>query len=350
LIKKKECSLPITHSFYLKEFQSKFDKFRVKDEYDVVLLDEAQDTNLVTLSVFERFNAKKIMVGDSHQKIYGFRGAIDAMERFKADITLRLTYTFRFDKKEQVELANNVLYYLKCEDTDNLIKPAGQVRDDELRDLCVITRTNAKLIELMAQNDDFKPVRHPKNFFEPIFKIFECKIPVPEQYNNFIKYLEILETIAEKTEDTELKSCISLIQKYNCRKEIFLMLYDKAIRNRRRKLNTYISTAHTAKGLEFDIVLLADDFSTVEDLVEDIVLHKPAWLSYFTRDNMLYVKKGNLRNFFKYLIEDNSIQMNTIKEEINLFYVAITRAKKVLRLDDCYFVDPNMDIFIDLND
>ena len=273
------------------------------------------------------------------------------MERFKADTILRLTYTFRFNKKEQVELANNVLYYLKCEDTDNLIKPAGQERDDKLRDLCVITRTNAKLIALMAQNDDFKPVRHPKNFFEPIFKIFEYKIPVPRQCDSFIQYLETLEVVAEKTEDTELRSCISLIQKYNCRKEIFMMLYDKAIRNRRRKLNTYISTAHTAKGLEFDVVLLGDDFPTVEDLVEDIVLHKPSWLNYFVRDKMLEINKDNLRNFFRYLVEDKSIQMNFVKEEINLFYVAVTRAKKVLKLENCYIIDPKeIEILFNVDD
>jgi hypothetical protein len=37
----------------------------------------------------------------------------------------------------------------------------------------------------------------------------------------------------------------------------------------------------------------------------------------------------------------------SIKEEINLFYVAY-RGQKVLKLDDCYFVYSNMDIFVDL--
>jgi superfamily I DNA/RNA helicase len=76
----------VTHSLYFKEFEQRFNYFKLKDKYDVVLLDEAQDSNMVTLSVFNQFNAKRVMVGDSHQKIYGFRGAIDAMEKFETEI------------------------------------------------------------------------------------------------------------------------------------------------------------------------------------------------------------------------------------------------------------------------
>ena len=85
----KRCELEVTHSLYFKEFEQRFNYFNLKDKYDVVLLDEVQDSNMVTLSVFNQFNAKRVMVGDSHQKIYGFRGAIDAMEKFESDATLK---------------------------------------------------------------------------------------------------------------------------------------------------------------------------------------------------------------------------------------------------------------------
>jgi len=109
----------------------------------------------------------------------------------------------------------------------------------------------------------------------------------------------------------------------------------------------------TIKRLEFDVVLLGDDFPTVVDLVQDIVLHKPSWLNlnYFVRNKMLEINKDNLRNFFRYLVEDKSIQMNTIKEEINLFYVAVTRAKKVLKLENCYIIDPKeIEILFNVDD
>ena len=79
--------LQVDHSFYLKDFQLNFKSFGLAGAYDVVLLDEGQDVNPVILSIFEQFQARKIMVGDKHQKIYGFRGAINAIEEFKADET-----------------------------------------------------------------------------------------------------------------------------------------------------------------------------------------------------------------------------------------------------------------------
>jgi F-box protein, helicase, 18 len=40
--------------------------------------------------------APKIFVGDSHQQIYRFRGAVDAMKQVEAVQTLRLSQSFRF--------------------------------------------------------------------------------------------------------------------------------------------------------------------------------------------------------------------------------------------------------------
>jgi hypothetical protein len=40
--------------------------------------------------------APKIFVGDSHQQIYQFRGAVDAMKQVEAVQTLRLSQSFRF--------------------------------------------------------------------------------------------------------------------------------------------------------------------------------------------------------------------------------------------------------------
>ena len=52
---------------------------------DFVLLDEAQDANPVIEGVVKRQDAQIIMVGDTAQQIYAWRGAQDAMSRFHAD-------------------------------------------------------------------------------------------------------------------------------------------------------------------------------------------------------------------------------------------------------------------------
>ncbi|GHE33858.1 UvrD-helicase domain-containing protein [Streptomyces capitiformicae] len=64
---------------------------------DFLLLDEAQDTNRVLEKVFtaQRDHAQLIMVGDSAQAIYGWRGAYDVMTDFDG-VQLTLTQSFRF--------------------------------------------------------------------------------------------------------------------------------------------------------------------------------------------------------------------------------------------------------------
>ena len=63
---------------------------------DFVLLDEAQDANPVIEGVVKRQDAQIIMVGDTAQQIYAWRGAQDAMGRFNADHRLTLSQSFRF--------------------------------------------------------------------------------------------------------------------------------------------------------------------------------------------------------------------------------------------------------------
>ena len=64
---------------------------------DFLLLDEAQDTNPVLEKVFtaQRSHAQLVMVGDSAQAIYGWRGARDVMSTFDAT-SLTLSQSFRF--------------------------------------------------------------------------------------------------------------------------------------------------------------------------------------------------------------------------------------------------------------
>ncbi|MFD7897168.1 UvrD-helicase domain-containing protein [Streptomyces sp. NPDC059743] len=64
---------------------------------DYLLLDEAQDTNPVLEEVFnaQRTHAQLVMVGDSAQAIYGWRGARDVMAGFDGE-QLALSQSFRF--------------------------------------------------------------------------------------------------------------------------------------------------------------------------------------------------------------------------------------------------------------
>ncbi|MCI4078838.1 UvrD-helicase domain-containing protein [Streptomyces sp. MMS21 TC-5] len=81
------------HDHYLKMWALSEPKI----DADFLLLDEAQDTNPVVEQVFtaQRGHAQLVMVGDSAQAIYGWRGATDVMTRFDGT-PLALTQSFRF--------------------------------------------------------------------------------------------------------------------------------------------------------------------------------------------------------------------------------------------------------------
>lgn len=102
----------LTHSYYFKMFVNNVEQFiednRRELKFDIVMLDEAQDSNRATLHIFEALPGQKIMVGDPHQSIYSFRGASNLMDTFEADEELVLSTTFRFGKSIAKE-ANMVL-------------------------------------------------------------------------------------------------------------------------------------------------------------------------------------------------------------------------------------------------
>ncbi len=106
-----DLSLPMLHSGYLKLYASRHPKI----DFDIIMIDEAQDCDPVTMQVHPPENHQlctvepqprmqvinyqkvpKIFVGDSHQQIYQFRGAVDAMKLVDTSKAVRLSQTFRF--------------------------------------------------------------------------------------------------------------------------------------------------------------------------------------------------------------------------------------------------------------
>ena len=88
--------LNLTHDHYLKMWALS----RPTIPTDVVLLDEAQDTNDVLSAVLlAQEHAQRIAVGDTAQQIYGWRGANDALAGFVRELgcpELTLSQSFRF--------------------------------------------------------------------------------------------------------------------------------------------------------------------------------------------------------------------------------------------------------------
>ncbi|HXO77027.1 MAG TPA: UvrD-helicase domain-containing protein, partial [Puia sp.] len=69
--------VPVLHDFYLKKYQLS----RPVLYYDTILFDEGQDASESMLDIFLSQKATKVIVGDSHQQIYGWRYAVNSLEK-----------------------------------------------------------------------------------------------------------------------------------------------------------------------------------------------------------------------------------------------------------------------------
>lgn len=321
--------LEITHSFYLKEFQLFLMSGRtIRQTFDFALLDEAQDTNPVTLSIFKHLSGRKIMVGDRHQSIYSFRGAINALADTKSKteglVRMRLTTTFRC-LPHIVDRANWVLQTFKNE---RMKIVSGNTSEKKADTQAFITRTNSALIEFVDSLDNFNLTRPPELIFDCLMSLMHWKYGMLSSLSKQYKFLskfrhsaEILNYI-EETSDQELKQGMKLLDKYDNGTEGFrdgkkiLELYEKARKNYNQNgaSTTTLTTAHSAKGLEFDMVTLGTDYPDMAAVIAKLC------------QNRIVVEP---EDFYK----SSKHEVITAREEANLYYVAITRARYVLRDD-----------------
>ncbi|MCC2525023.1 UvrD-helicase domain-containing protein [Vibrio coralliilyticus] len=105
---------PTTHDVYLKEFVLDLEMGKIQLDYDVVILDEGQDTTPVVRRMLELLHAIVLIVGDKYQAIYEWRDAVNVMEGYigNGNPVNRLTTCYRFGP-EVAELANMLIneYY-----------------------------------------------------------------------------------------------------------------------------------------------------------------------------------------------------------------------------------------------
>lgn len=284
--KMKKREIKITHNFYLKEY-SLSDIPRTLN-FDYVLLDEAQDTNRVTLAILKKVIGKKILVGDPHQNIFtSFRGSVNAMKEVNIDYKLYLSCTFRCNQNI-VDYANEVLFTYKKEKTP--IVSMNNKNDYKIETTAYITRTNAQIIFLISQFNDFRLIKEPDELFETTISIYNFLNKKPERIPDKHKYLnkfknenELINHIYEFN-DVELSSSLRIAKIF---KGYIYVIKNKAQKNNNKNSKNIFITAHTSKGLEFDRVELQKDFKKLSKIEK----------------------------------------VEELEEEANLLYVAITRAK-----------------------
>ncbi|WP_099470671.1 UvrD-helicase domain-containing protein [Stenotrophomonas maltophilia] len=309
-----EGSTPMLHDGYFKLYQISNPRLN----YDVVLVDEAQDLNPALQAIIGSQHDRRVfLIGDTHQAIYSFRGASNAMELMRADQAFSLTGSFRFGP-EVAEVANSILSTkLETMQLRGLGAPTMIGAIDAARDgHAMISRGNAALIAAAVE------ALHTERPFSFVGPLGNYRLDLYQDAHHlwagdknrirdpFIKSFESFEELrkyGEALDDREVKGRVALVDKYRQRVPDLIQDIMKSntewtdgAQARLPENALVLSTAHKSKGLEFNRVLIADDFA---ELLDD---------------------EGQVKDF--------SSASEASVEEVNLQYVAVTRAQQVLHL------------------
>ncbi len=310
LAKMNKGEIEITHDFYLKKFQLSNPIL----DYDYILFDEGQDASPAMLSVFFNQKATKVIVGDTHQQIYGWRFAINSLEKATYK-TFNLSISFRFGQ----EIANLAMEVLKWKEYIGLGAPfqiIGKGGSEKIKSKAVIARTNLglllKAIEYVTEKDNTKNIYFEGNINSYTYADEGASLyDVLSLYNynhrlirdkliKEMKDIEELEEYIDKTGDVQLAMMVEIVREYgNQIPALIKTIKEKHIDNDdKENAEMIFSTVHRCKGMEYDAVQIVNDFIS-EEKINNIMTD----------------------------IQEEKIDFQKLNEEINLLYVAITRAK-----------------------
>jgi len=284
-----EGKLPFAHDHYVKVWQLN----RPVIPADYILLDEAQDTSPVMLDVLAKQQAKVILVGDSAQQIYEWRGAIDALAAFPEAPRCYLSQSFRFGPAI-ASVANIILSHL-VDKTKLVLKglPTIPSKIAPVADpTAILCRTNATAVGhlLQAIGKGKKPYlvgggADVISFVEAAQSLQQGRPTFHPELACFDSWREV-EAYAKTEEGEDLLLMVKLIKSFGC--STLLSALQQMPEEKDADLT--ISTAHKSKGREWDTVQLSSDFPVLEKSVDS---------------------------------------------DIKLLYVAATRAKMVLDVSQC---------------
>lgn len=230
---------------------------------DVVLLDEAQDSNPVVAQVVKtQSRAQRIIVGDSNQSMYEWRGAVDALADWPADEHLYLSQSWRFGQAVADE-ANKWLSQLNTplRLTGN---PAVNSQVSPIQTpAAVLCRTNGEAMgEVLTMLAAGRPVALAGGG-TAIRLLAEAAADLkagrrtghPELFV-FPTWGDVQDYAHNDDAGADLKPFVKLIDDYGT--DVVLSAVDALVDETRAR--TIVSTVHKAKGREWDSVKIGADF------------------------------------------------------------------------------------------
>lgn len=335
--------------------------------YTSILVDEFQDTNLLSYWLLHFLITDKtnvLLLGDSLQRIYGFIGAVPnllphAQKKFNLKL-ISLDKNYRFASNENMLQLDKII-------RQNAITPFGNpnrfnskvefnIYDDQIKEaLEVVTKSqrilhgnpSAKVAILVKQrglnidyiiktfsdnntsffyglftDEDSEYVKFNRKCLYEFIELLKANSKITKKIGK--KHIDKIREIYIDDDSALIKALFELLEIFWIRLFVdysFLSNEDKinlikdsfehnGIKQYMEFLDTQIiiSTVHAAKGLEWDYVILPD-------MEKDLF---PNWIGLCS--------KCKCSENCNIIINDNTEK--AFLEELSVFYVAVTRAKK----------------------
>lgn len=251
--------------------------------YEVIIVDEAQDLDQYAITFLEKYmdgNKAKIFVGDPKQAIYQSRHIFEK----PADMIFDFVHTFRYDG-ELVDFIN-----MRMSDKHTSFGHKNTVHRKEKFEL--FSKRHHSFQILVSQWKDLADFD-----LTDILVDIKGKNHIKMYRRNHERYKKVLKEYYESTDyrDTDVKDYFESVDK------LYLLDYginrftNVTFGTKKRDTERFITTIHRAKGLEFD----------------NVFLHR----------NCVPSERSH----------------GTIRNLENLYYVALTRAKKNISCPVVYF-------------
>lgn len=288
-------------------------------QHEWVLVDEAQDTNPTRRALARKLlapNGRLIAVGDPYQAIFGFTGADnDSLEQIEQDfeaIKLPLTITYRCPKAV-VKHAQQWVSHIEAGDT----APEGEVLEIEYD----------KLLDMVTVNDAIL-CRYNKYLVNLCFKLIRAGVPAKIEGRNIGEGLIAMTKKWKVVKLDALKGRVESFMEREVRKALDKGQDDKAdrITDQCETMLVLINrgveqNVSDVKGLADMIRSMFEDGTADKPVVTLCSCHKSKGLEW---DRVFLLGRSEL------MPGQYATQPWQQQQEINLIYVAVTRAKKTL--------------------
>jgi DNA helicase-2/ATP-dependent DNA helicase PcrA len=338
--------------------------------FTTLLVDEYQDTNILSywlVTLLIDANTKIILLGDSLQRIYGFIGAVEGLlttsEKKFSLKRIKLSKNYRFASNPQMlQLDTNIrlnaedtnkpkinndaminfsLYETQKDEAEAVVKKAVELTNDSIgAKVAILVKQRGNNVNSITETFEHNEVPYFYGLFtdedvsyiqfhrKALFEFIDL-IKIKDQISKKLcaDHIKRLKEIFQEKDDALHQALFRLLEIFWSKvfsdfssfsnEEKIVLVKDTFENNGLKQYIEFIdnriivSTVHAAKGLEWDFVILPD-------MEQDSF---PNWVGGLCN-------RGGCRYKSDCIIKIDSKNEPAFLEELSVFYVAVTRARK----------------------